>query len=142
MNHKKNRHRAAAVLLLAGALHLGATAGPVWRCGNAYSDRPCERGRSVEVDDSRSDEARQASEAQTRDAKRQADAMARERRQLEARTAGQGPAVIALPERAEPTPAKPGWHKPRKPRKGVGADDFTARDTSAPAGRKRKKAGD
>src|SRR5690606_20122069 len=97
MNHKKNRHGAAAILLLAGALHLGAAAGPVWRCGNAYSDRPCERGRSVEVDDSRSDEARQASEAQTRDAKRQADAMARERRQLESRTAGQGPAVIALP---------------------------------------------
>ncbi|WP_399682034.1 hypothetical protein [Xenophilus sp.] len=147
MNHKKNRHGAAAILLLAGALHLHAEAAgqaaSIWRCGSTYSDRPCAGGRGIEANDSRSDEERRAGEAQARDAKRQAEAMARERRQFESRAAGQRPAVFALPERDDdPAPAKPAWRKPRKPKKSIGADDFTARDPSAPAGRKRRKTGD
>ncbi|MFT4267187.1 MAG: hypothetical protein QM586_08195 [Xenophilus sp.] len=139
MKHRKKHRRSAAILgWIAAGIHLATAAqsAPVWRCGNVYSDQPCQGGRSIDVDDSRSDGQRRASEGHARDARRQADAMARERRRLEAQAAGQRPAVIALPERTAPVPAKPVWHKPRKPRKSAGTDDFTARAPAAATGKK------
>lgn len=64
----------------AGASAQGAS---TWRCGNAYSDRPCEGGSTVKVDDRRSNEDRRAADAGTRNAQTQADRMERNRLSLE-----------------------------------------------------------
>lgn len=151
----RTRHRAAhtiASLLIAACAHPAGAAGPnglgshTWRCGSSYSDHPCPGGRPVSVDDSRSSADRQAQDRRTRDAQRQADAMARERRALEHEAARQRPALIAPPPAPATKPAPretvakpPKTHKPKKHAKGD-TDAFTARDPSAAAaGSKRKK---
>ncbi len=65
-----------------------------WRCGNAYSDRPCDGGKRIEAADTGSDEDRRASEAATLRIEQRADAMARERMQLENSPAGRGSVTI------------------------------------------------
>ena len=78
----------------------------IWRCGNAYSDQPCEGGKRIDTADPRSAENQRASEAATLRIERKADAMARERIQLENSPAGRGsvsmiadPRVAARKER-------------------------------------------
>ena len=61
-----------------------------WRCGNAYSDQPCEGGKRIDIADPRSAENQRAAEAATLRIERRADAMARERMQLENSAAGRG----------------------------------------------------
>ncbi|MGJ7582582.1 hypothetical protein ACSFA3_20575 [Variovorax sp. RHLX14] len=69
-----------------------------WRCGNAYSDQPCEGGRRIDTADPRSAENQRAAEAATLRIERKADAMARERMQLENSAAGRGSvSIIADP---------------------------------------------
>ncbi len=65
-----------------------------WRCGNAYSDRPCEGGKRIEAADTGSDEDRRASDAATLRIEQRADALARERIQLENSPAGRGSVTI------------------------------------------------
>ncbi|BEP60257.1 hypothetical protein GmRootV213_08110 [Variovorax sp. V213] len=48
-----------------------------YRCGNTYTDRPCEGGRPVKVDDTRTEADRHASEAGTRRAEARADQLER-----------------------------------------------------------------
>lgn len=151
------QHRAAhtiASLLIAACAHPAGAAGPnglgsqTWRCGSSYSDQPCPGGRPVAVDDTRSSADRQAQDQRTRDAQRQADAMARERRALEHEAARQRPTLIAphpapatKPAPRETFAKPPKTHKPKKHAKGD-TDAFTARDPSAAAaGNKRKKKG-
>lgn len=55
-----------------------------WRCGNnTYSDQPCEGGKTVKVNDHRSDEDRRAADAGTRSTQTQADRLERSRLSLE-----------------------------------------------------------
>ncbi|QGW85111.1 hypothetical protein GOQ09_21905 [Variovorax paradoxus] len=48
-----------------------------YRCGNTYTDRPCEGGKPVKVDDLRTDADRRASEAATHKAEVRADQLER-----------------------------------------------------------------
>lgn len=149
---RRLHHRIAQVGALVGALAC-ACAGPIsaqtstatWRCGNTYTDQPCKGGKAVDVDDARSATEQRAGETQARDAGRHADALARERRALEARTANQGPAVIARPEapfasaspRTDAAASKPKLRKPKKPR--IETDAFTAHDHSNPPTKKKRR---
>lgn len=69
-----------AIALSAASLHASAQ---TWRCGNTYSDQPCEGGRTVKVEDGRSDADRQASEDATRRNERNAGRLTRSRQLLE-----------------------------------------------------------
>jgi hypothetical protein len=76
-----------ALLLLASwayCAHASAQ-GPAktWRCGSTYSDRPCEGGKSVKVDDPRSNEDRRAAEAGAKSNSAQADKLEHSRVSLE-----------------------------------------------------------
>jgi len=108
----------------AGAAAQGAN---TWRCGNTYSDQPCEGGRTVKVDDRRSHEDRRAADAGTRSAQTQADRMERNRLSLEkaahdrdqraareARSAAQAERRLAMAEQRERDRARKEANAPRK----------------------------
>ena len=81
-----------AIALCAAAM--GASA-QTWRCGNSYSDQPCEGGRTVKVDDRRSDADLKASEDAARRNERSAGRLARSRQSLEREAVGQrGPTTF------------------------------------------------
>ena len=78
--------RTLAVFSMAVCAHLSgaATAGTqTWRCGNTYTEQPCQGGKAVDVDDSRSEADRRASDAATRRAALQSTQMERTRLKLE-----------------------------------------------------------
>ena len=114
----------AAGICSAGAAAQGAN---TWRCGNTYSDQPCEGGRTVKVDDRRSDEDRRAADAGTRSAQTQADRMERNRLSLEkaahdrdqraareARSAALAERRLAMVEQRERDRARKEANAPRK----------------------------
>ena len=81
-----------AIALSAAAMDASAQ---TWRCGNTYSDQPCEGGRTVKVEDRRSDADRKASEDAARRNERSADRLARSRQSLEREAVGQrGPTTF------------------------------------------------
>lgn len=142
----------ALFFMATGAFSVGASAqdGPqTWRCGNTYSDRPCEGGKTVKVDDHRSDEDRRSADAGTRSARSSADQMERSRLSLEkaayerdsraareARSAAQAERRAALAEQRERDRA----HKAaREPRKSSMSFSGAARDKSAGDAPERKK---
>ena len=84
---------ATALLASFGASAATASAN-TWRCGNAYSDQPCEGGRRIDTADPRSAENQRAAEAATQRIERRADAMARERMQLENSAEGRGRVTV------------------------------------------------
>ena len=144
----KPSRRSTAIFRVALCATLAGTAwaqASTWRCGNTYTDQPCPGGQAVAVDDARSPAAQRASEMQAREAGRHAAALARERQALEARSARQGPAVIARPESpfARPAPradkgvSKPTLRKPKKPR--MDSDAFTAHGSSSMPTTKKKR---
>jgi len=142
---------AAAILSVAiGACLMSAAAQGTgtWRCGNTYSDQPCEGGRTVKVDDRRSDEDRRAADAGIRSAQTQADRMERSRLSLEkaaydrdqraareARSAALAERRLAMAEQRERDRARKEAYTPRKSSlsfsSGPGAD--------APERRKKKR---
>ena len=70
----------AIFFIASGALWLPAAAqgrSETYRCGNTYTDRPCEGGKPVKVDDVRSEADRRASEAGTQKAEVRADQLER-----------------------------------------------------------------
>ena len=76
--------------LTLGALTLTLTLTPLtarsattWRCGNAYSDQPCQNGKAVDVSDPRSASDQRAADAMTQRTASNADRMQRERLALE-----------------------------------------------------------
>ncbi|QFZ83500.1 hypothetical protein GFK26_12375 [Variovorax paradoxus] len=71
---------------------MGASA-QTWRCGNTYSDQPCEGGRTVKVDDRRNDADRKASEDAARRNERSAGRLARSRQSMEREALSQGGAT-------------------------------------------------
>ena len=121
---------AAAIFSIAiGVCSAGAAAqgANTWRCGNTYSDQPCEGGRTVKVDDHRSDEDRRAADAGTRGVQTQADRMERNRLSLEktayerdqraareARSAALAEKRLAMAEQKERDRARKEASAPRK----------------------------
>ncbi|WP_295985619.1 hypothetical protein [uncultured Variovorax sp.] len=108
----------------AGAAAQGAN---TWRCGNTYSDQPCEGGKTVKVNDRRSDEDLRAADAGTRSAQAQADRMERNRLSLEkavydreqraareARSAALAERRLAMAEQRERDRARKEASAPRK----------------------------
>lgn len=124
-----------------------------WRCGNAYADQPCEGGKAVRVNDSRSAQDRRAADTGTRNARTQADQMERSRLSLEkaaydrdqraareARSAALAERRLALAEQKERDRARTLAGEPRKPSasfKGAVTDQKTASD--APKKKKKRK---
>ncbi|MDZ4357593.1 MAG: hypothetical protein U1B84_14425 [Variovorax sp.] len=84
----------AVFAIALSAASMGASA-QTWRCGNAYSDQPCEGGRTVKVNDRRSDVDRKASEDAARRNERSADRLAHNRQSQEREAASQrGPTTF------------------------------------------------
>jgi hypothetical protein len=92
VNGKNKKLWAPTVLAALIALPMAAQAQNVWRCGNGYSDKPCENGQAVPIDESRpgKDAAAQARAAAQRDAKL-AEQMEKERQAQEKNAA---PALV------------------------------------------------
>jgi hypothetical protein len=125
-----------------------ATQKKIWRCGNAYTDRPCASGTLIEADDPRSSADRQAADAATRSIQAQADALARERQRMEAAQAHRGPIVMGRREPNTAAAAGVAPHGPlknAKPQKEKGLEHFKARgpapeaDPTGEAPKKKKK---
>ncbi|RYZ13037.1 MAG: hypothetical protein EOO24_01340 [Comamonadaceae bacterium] len=143
-------------LLAAASLSTPADA-TTWRCGNTYTDRPCESGRPLDPRDARSLDDRQAAEAATRRLKADADRMERERLAFERGADPMAPAgprrsqrPRVAPDRADvrPTTGRSGGMPPPRKKEhvlgdGVRPHDFVAVAPAAPgaglAPRARKK---
>jgi hypothetical protein len=121
MSTLSSRWIALACAAAAAAAATPALAGPtiIWRCGNSYSDLPCEGARSIEADvpAPSAERRRQADEGTRRDMEA-ANRMQRERLRLEAEQSRRGAIVIGSPAsraaaRADPAPTqlKPGKKK-------------------------------
>ena len=102
-------------------------AAQTWRCGNTYSDRPCEGGKPVKVEDPRSDQDRRAADAGTRNAQTQADHLERtrlsqekaahdrdQRAAREARSASMAERRLAMSEQRERDRARKAFSEPNK----------------------------
>lgn len=133
---------AACLCTAAVAQPMRSQSGTIWRCGNTYSQFPCDDGKAVSPPPAASPQAARESQAQTDRIQRRADAMARERERQEDRAARQRPGVFAHPSGQQATSSLDGerLHKPRSPRRHAVGGDFTARGAGeAPAGPKKKK---
>lgn len=93
-------------LLAAASLSTPADA-TTWRCGNTYTDRPCEGGRPLDARDARSLDDRQAAEAATRRLKADADRMERERLAFERNADPTAPASARRIQRQRIAPDRP-----------------------------------
>lgn len=127
-----------------------------WRCGNTYSDRPCEGGSPVKVEDHRSDQDRRAADAGARSAQTQADHLERTRLSQEkaahdrdrhaareARSAAQSERRLAMSEQRERDRARKALGDPHKSSmsfKGPPAEKAAGGD--APKKKKKRKSGD
>ena len=131
---------AIALACCALATHSAAIAAPgIWRCGNSYSDSPCEGARQIEQQAPPSAEERLRRDEGTRRDQAAADRMQRERLELEARP--RKSVVMGASPRPAPAagPRKPESKKSTRPRK---PDGFVATYTdpaAQPKGKKKKK---
>jgi len=128
----KTRRQFAAAIIAAGAFAAGAAAAQTWRCGNSYSDRPCDNGRLIDTDDARSKAQQHDAGAAARRNAKVADTLAQDRQRLEA-AAPRGPAVVAMPSDATPAPAPKRSEAPKTPKRSKTRtrqppEYFTARD--------------
>ncbi len=133
---------AAWLCTAAAAQPMKSQGGTIWRCGNTYSQFPCDDGKAVSPPPAASAQAARESQAQTDRIQRRADAMARERERQEDRAARQRPGVFAHPagQQAESNLDRERLHRPRAPKRHAVGGDFTARGASeAPAGAKKKR---
>lgn len=139
----------AACLCSTGALAQSGTT--AWRCGNAYTDQPCEGGKAVRANDSRSAQDRRDADAGTRNARTQADQMERSRLSLEktayerdqraareARSAAIAERRLALSEQKERDRARKSAAEPRKPSASF-TGTVTEQKTAGDAPKKKKK---
>ena len=125
------------VLACAACTHIPATAEPaIWRCGNAYSDRPCEGGKPLEPADQPSEaQRRQADEATRRD-QAAAQRMERERLRLDAQPRHGVVIGPAAPKAGSPRSKLTDKKKLERPKK---PDAFVASYGDPAAGKKKKK---
>lgn len=132
-------------LLLAGAcIHWAAQAqgvSGVWRCGDTYTDQPCNAGRALPLDEAPSTARKREADRATREARAEAQRMERDRLRLEA---AQGPGQAALIDNAPR--AREAAPEPRDTamKKGKARKDpqyLSPQDPSAPGKKRRPKAG-
>ncbi len=122
----------AATFMAALCLHsasIAAQAAPgTWRCGNAYSDRPCHGGKVMDLTDSREAAQKEAADRSTREARTAAERMERDRIRTESAHGRRHTTLIDnAPRPAAASPAKPGGplKKPKNPKK---PQEFSAHD--------------
>ena len=110
MNLSHARIATRGSLLLAGAcLHWAAaaqSASGIWRCGNTYTDRPCEAGRALPLDEAPGATRKREADQATREARAEAERMERERLRLEA-AQGPGQATLLIHTSKPPRPKPP-----------------------------------
>ena len=117
-----------------------AAAGNIWRCGNSYSDTPCDGGTQLDAQAPPSAKDRRQRDAGTRRDQAAADRMQRERLELEAKP--RQALVIGPPAReaASANPLKPEKKKKNaRPKKPDGFVATYANPTAQPAEKKKKK---
>lgn len=161
MSQKRSRttggNAATALFLIAAcAFCTGAAAqnaAPTWRCGNTYSDRPCEGGKPVKVADPRSDQDRRAADAGVRNAQTQADHLERnrlsqekaaldrdQRGAREARSAALAERRLAMSEQKERDRARKALGEPHKSSMSFKGPPGAKAAGDAPKKKKRKPA--
>ncbi|RZL86685.1 MAG: hypothetical protein EOP82_29165 [Variovorax sp.] len=137
----KLSHPRIAILLLAGCAQWSAMAAEgatgTWRCGNTYTDQPCQSGKAVEIDDARNARQRREADPAAREARSAGDRLERERIRLEA-TQGRHQATLIDNKPVAP-PREPGNAVKKKKGKNE-ADHFSAHDPVATAKNKAEKA--
>ncbi|MES2532622.1 MAG: hypothetical protein V4636_16405 [Pseudomonadota bacterium] len=112
-----------------------------WRCGNTYTDHPCEGGKSVSMDDRRDGPQQRDADAAARSAQSAADRMAQQRLQLEQSTAGHQAVLIARPpETATPKKIAEPKSKVRGKKQRTASDHFTAQGPGTGIKKKVEKA--
>ncbi|AMM25380.1 hypothetical protein [Variovorax sp. PAMC 28711] len=101
----KTAQAVTAVFLMAIGICLAPAAAQssarTWRCGNTYTDQPCQGGKTLNVDDSRSDADRRAAESATRRNEKRADELERSRVKLDRDVAERDRKAAAEARRAE-----------------------------------------
>ena len=101
-------HWIALAWVAAASIATPALAAPtIWRCGNSYSDAPCEGAKPIEADAPPSAERRRQADEGTRRDMEAANRMQRERLRLEAEQLRRGAIVIGAPARGEAARAAP-----------------------------------
>ncbi|MDL9999828.1 hypothetical protein QTI24_14505 [Variovorax sp. J22P240] len=76
-----------------------------WRCGNTYTDQPCQGGRALDLDDPRNSNQKRDADQTTRDARAAADRLERDRLRLESTSARRQASLID--NQPKPAAAKP-----------------------------------
>ncbi|GAA4336852.1 hypothetical protein GCM10023165_14420 [Variovorax defluvii] len=129
----------AACLLTAPAIAAGTTA---WRCGNSYSDRPCEGGKPLAVDDARDAAQQRDANRATHEAQAAGKRMERDRLVQEKAALATRPTLIDSRRSASTTQktetVADGASRKKKGKKEP--DYFSARDPAATAKKKTEKA--
>ncbi len=145
-----------AILLIAmSACSTGALAqngAQTWRCGNTYSDRPCAGGKTVKVDDPRSEQDRRAADAGARGLQAQADHLERtrlsqekaahdrdHRAAREARSDALAERRLAMSEQKERERARKAASDPRKSSMSFSAGPSAKAAGDAPERKKKKR---
>ena len=132
-----------AIFIAASLVAIAANAQQVYRCGNTYSQQPCDGGAVVKVDDARAPGAAAAQAAETKREQKAADAMEKSRLREEAKAA---PASVMQHTKQEPPAGKKAQPEPKKDAKKQAKkpDYFTAvtpkKPGEAPAKKKKKSA--
>ncbi|VWX57288.1 conserved hypothetical protein [Burkholderiales bacterium 8X] len=123
----------ALASLSAMGLHAAAATAATWRCGNAYSDRPCMGGAEVDAADPRSHQQRREADGDARSARTAADRLERERVRDEVQGARRG-ATILGDHRVEARAPEPVRGRKKGSKSSLEArNDFTAHDPVATA---------
>ena len=135
-------YRYAILLTLLFAAPFTAQAAPgAWRCGNTYTDHPCEGGEPVAMDDRRNGGQQRDADTAARRAQSAADRMANERLQLERSAARRQAVLIAKPPEAKaPKTIGEQKSKVRRKKQHSASDDFTAQGPGTGARKKAAKA--
>lgn len=153
------RHAAVALFLIAACAYStgvnAQNAAQTWRCGSTYSDRPCEGGRPVKVEDPRSDQDRRAADAGARNAQTQADHLERtrlsqekaaydrdQRAAREARSASLAERRLAMSEQKERDRARKALGEPHKSSMSFKGPPGEKAAGDAPKKKKKRKSAD
>ncbi|MBT2322888.1 hypothetical protein J7E62_11070 [Variovorax paradoxus] len=126
---------AACVQLAPPAAHAGTE---TWRCGNTYTDQPCQGGKAIDPDDARDAAQRREADSATREARTAADRLERDRVRLEAAQGGRAATLIDnKPSNAKPDASPAPGVALKKKKKDPGY--FSAHDPVATAKKKAAK---
>jgi hypothetical protein len=81
--NRRAKHRLPAGACLQWAAFAADGASGTWRCGNTYTDQPCQGGKALNVENPRDTDQKRSADQTTRDAQTAADRMERDRIRLE-----------------------------------------------------------